>query len=139
MKRYFMLNSEACLLVMEAGAIGKGGEVFVLDMGKPIKILDLAKEMIKLSGLEPDKDIPITFIGERPGEKLFEEIFNEKETVSTKYKKILIAKLTEPDEEKLNVGLENLKKAASEGDKEKIRKIIKDLIPFYESQENKTE
>jgi FlaA1/EpsC-like NDP-sugar epimerase len=139
MKRYFMLNSEACLLVMEAGAIGKGGEVFVLDMGKPIKILDLAKEMIKLSGLEPDKDIPITFIGERPGEKLFEEIFNEKETVSTKYKKILIAKLTEPDEEKLNVGLENLKKAASEGNKEKIIKTIKDLIPSYENKENKTE
>src|SRR6185436_9848749 len=79
MKRYFMLISEACLLVMQAGAMGEGGEVFVLDMGKPVNILDLAREMIKLSGFVPDKDIAITFIGIRPGEKLFEEMLTAEE------------------------------------------------------------
>jgi FlaA1/EpsC-like NDP-sugar epimerase len=137
MKRYFMLNSEACLLVMEAGAIGKGGEVFVLDMGKPIKILDLAKEMIKLAGFEPDKEIPITFIGPRPGEKLFEEILTAEEgTFATKYQKILIAKLKEPEEEKLKKGLEELKTAIQKGEKNEIIKIFKGLIPSYSPQKN---
>jgi FlaA1/EpsC-like NDP-sugar epimerase len=132
MKRYFMLNSEACLLVMEAGAIGQGGEVFVLDMGKPIKILDLAKEMIKLAGFEPDKEIPITFIGSRPGEKLFEEVLSAEEgTFATKYQKILIAKLKGPDEEKLRVGLEKLKEVIKIGKKDEIIKIFKELIPSY--------
>jgi FlaA1/EpsC-like NDP-sugar epimerase len=132
MKRYFMLNSEACLLVMEAGAIGQGGEVFVLDMGKPIKILDLAKEMIKLAGFEPDKEIPITFIGPRPGEKLFEEALSAEEgTFATKYQKILIAKLKGPDEEKLRVGLEKLKEVIKIGKKDEIIKIFKELIPSY--------
>jgi len=94
MKRYFMLNSEACLLVMQAGAMGQGGEVFVLDMGKPIKIVDLAKDMIRLSGFEPDKDIAIVFTGIRPGEKLFEEILTAEEGIfATKNQKIFIAKM----------------------------------------------
>ena len=96
MKRYFMLTSEACLLVMQAGAMGQGGEVFVLDMGKPIKILDLAREMIKLSGFEPDKDIAIIFTGIRPGEKLFEEIMTKEEgVIKTQNQKIFIAKMAE--------------------------------------------
>lgn len=132
MKRYFMLNSEACLLVMEAGAIGEGGEVFVLDMGKPIKILDLAKEMIKLAGFEPDKDIPITFIGPRPGEKLFEEILSAEEgTLSTKYQKVLIAKLKEPNEEKIKEGLEKLKKVVEKNGKKEIIEILKELVPNF--------
>jgi FlaA1/EpsC-like NDP-sugar epimerase len=136
MKRYFMLNSEACLLVMEAAAIGQGGEVFVLDMGKPIKILDLAKEMIKLAGFEPDKEIPITFIGPRPGEKLFEEVLTAEEgTSATKYKRILIAKLKETDEEKLREGLERLRDVVKRNDKSEIVKIFKDLIPSYSPQE----
>ena len=140
MKRYFMLNSEACLLVMEAGAIGEGGEIFVLDMGKPIKILDLAKEMIKLAGFEPDKEIPITFIGPRPGEKLFEEVLSSEEgTSSTKYQRILIAKSKDPDEEKLKSGLEKLKEACKTGDKDKIIHILKELIPFYSPQHLKEE
>ena len=132
MKRYFMLNSEACLLVMEAGAVGRGGEVFVLDMGQPIKILDLAKEMIKLSGFEPDKEIPITFIGQRPGEKLFEEILTAEEgTLATKYQKILVAKLKEPNKEDLFKGLEKLKEVIQKGESKKIIEILKELIPSY--------
>ena len=88
MRRYFMSTPEACLLVLEAGAIGRGGEVFVLDMGKPIKIVDLAKEMIRLSGYEPDQDIPIVFVGPRPGEKFFEDILTAEEgTEATKNEK----------------------------------------------------
>jgi FlaA1/EpsC-like NDP-sugar epimerase len=79
MKRYFMATSEAVLLVLEAAAVGEGGEAYILDMGEPIKILDLAREMIRLSGHEPDVDIPIVFSGLRPGEKLFEELLGAEE------------------------------------------------------------
>lgn len=132
MKRYFMLTSEACLLVMQAGAMGQGGEVFVLDMGKPIKILDLAREMIKSSGLEPDRDIPIVFSGVRPGEKLFEEILTAEEgTIATKNQKIFIAKLSGINEKKLTQGLEKLQKAVKNSDKEEIITILKKIIPSY--------
>jgi len=93
MVRYFMTISEAALLVMEAGAVGKGGELFLLDMGKPVKIIDLAKELIRLSGYMPDVDIPITITGIRPGEKIFEELLTTKEgTSATKWEKIFISK-----------------------------------------------
>lgn len=132
MRRYFMTTSEACLLVMEAGAMGRGGEVFVLDMGKPIRILDLAKEMIQLSGLRPDRDIPIVFTGPRPGERFFEKILSEKEgTVVTKHQKIFIAKLSKVDEKKVKAGLDKLKEAAEERDRENIKNTLKELIPSY--------
>jgi len=132
MKRYFMTCPEACLLVLQAGAIGRGGEVLVLDMGKPIRILDLAREMIRLSGLEPDKDIPIVFTEPRPGEKFFEEILMAEEgVVSTQHQKIFMAKLARVDRDLLNSGLEKLKKQADSGDKETIIKILKELIPSY--------
>jgi len=131
MKRYFMLTSEACLLVMQAGAMGQGGEVFVLDMGKPVRIWDLAKEMIKLSGLQPDKDIAIVFTGIRPGEKLFEEILTAEEgTIMTQNQNIFKAKLS-------NVNFTVLEKATKELKnlmnnkiiiKEKIIEILKQLI-----------
>ncbi len=90
MERYFMLTEEACLLVLQAGAIGNGGEIFVLDMGKPVKILTLAQELIRLSGFEPDQDIPIVFTNPRPGEKFTEELTTEADAViSTEYPKIV--------------------------------------------------
>jgi FlaA1/EpsC-like NDP-sugar epimerase len=102
MKRYFMLTSEACLLVMQAATMGQGGEIFVLDMGKPIKILDLAKGMIRLSGFNPDKDIAIVFSGVRPGEKFFEDILTSQEGITaTKNQRIFIAKQADFDNEKI--------------------------------------
>lgn len=111
MKRYFMMNSEACLLVMQAGALGNGGEVFVLDMGEPVLIVDLAREMIRLSGFEPDRDIPIVFTGIRPGERLFEDILSAEEgTVATKYQKIFMSKLAAIEEEEFQQYMERLRK-----------------------------
>merc|ERR1711916_363820 len=94
--RYFMTIPEACQLVMEAGSMGKGGEIFVFDMGKPVKIIDLAKNMIKLSGFTLDEEIKIKVIGLRPGEKLYEELLNDKEnTIPTHHPKIMIGKVRE--------------------------------------------
>jgi len=132
MKRYFMLIPEACLLVMQAGAMGKGGEVFVLDMGKPIKILDLAKEMIKLSGLELDKDIALVFTGKRPGEKLFEEILTAEEgTIATQSQKIFTAKVRNVDGNNLNHNLQKLAELAKIQDSQGIKKALKEIVPFY--------
>ena len=132
MKRYFMITSEACLLVMQAGAMGKGGEVFVLDMGQPVRILDLAKEMIRLSGFEPDKDIPIVFTGTRKGEKLFEELLSAEEgTQATQSKQIFIAKLSDVDEKKLNSVLEKLMQAAKKSERKEIRNLFKGFVPHY--------
>jgi len=125
MKRYFMLIPEACLLVLQAGAMGNGGEVFVLDMGKPIKIIDLAKEMIRLSGYEPDKDIAITYIGSRPGEKMFEEILSAEEgVIATQNKKIFEAKLSDIPESFLNQ-IEKLDLIIKKGSIEEIKKELK--------------
>lgn len=133
MKRYFMVTSEACLLVMQSGAMGQGGEVFVLDMGDPVKIIDLAKELIRRSGFEPDEEIRIEYTGPRPGEKLFEEILTAEEgVVATQNQKIFMAKLAQSEEKKLNSGLEELKKAAYNGDITTIIEILKKLIPTYD-------
>lgn len=133
MKRYFMTTPEACLLVMQAAEIGRGGEVFVLDMGQPIKILDLAKEMIRISGFEPDKDIPLIFSGVRPGEKFFEEILTTEEGANaTKNKRIYIAKLSEVDKNRLNLGLQKLKETIQNLDKNKVILILKEIIPSYQ-------
>ncbi len=137
MKRYFMTTPEACLLVMQAGAMGQGGEVFVLDMGKPVKILDLAKEMIRLSGFEPDRDIPIVFTQPRPGEKILEEILTAEEiTIATKNEKIFIAKLLKIEEKKLNFSLERLKEVVKKGNGEKIKTILKEIIPSYNTRDD---
>ena len=135
MKRYFMVTSEACLLVMQAAQIGQGGEVFVLDMGKPVKIVDLAKELIRFSGFEPDKDIPIVFTKPRQGEKLFEEILTAEEgTITTQHQKIFKAKLAETNKENLEQGLEELKLVVVRNQQQQRQEIIialKKLVPFY--------
>jgi FlaA1/EpsC-like NDP-sugar epimerase len=134
MQRYFMLTSEACLLVMQAGAMGEGGEVFVLDMGKPVKILDLAREMIRLSGFEPDKQIPIVYVGMRPGEKIIEETLTKAEegTCATKNQKIFVAKLAPADEKKMAEIIAGLEFAAKDRDFKKIIAIFKTAIPSYD-------
>jgi FlaA1/EpsC-like NDP-sugar epimerase len=142
MKRYFMSTSEAVLLVLEASAVGQGGEVFVLDMGEPIKILDLAKEMIKLSGYEPDVDIPIVFSQIRPGEKLFEEILSAEEGVeSTNYEKILRARsANEMSFEVLMEKINLLIKASHENSREdEIIKLLKEIVPTYKPSEFKSQ
>ena len=107
--RYFMTIPEACCLVMEASTLGNGGEIFVFDMGKPVKILDLARNMIRLAGYTPDKDIQITFTGLRPGEKLYEELLNQKETtLPTANEKIMVAKVREFDFDEVSKKIDEL-------------------------------
>jgi FlaA1/EpsC-like NDP-sugar epimerase len=132
MKRYFMITSEACQLVLEAATMGKGGEVFVLEMGNPVKIVELAKSIIELFGLEPDKDIPIVFTNPRPGEKIFEEILvKEEESLPTTNDKIFIAKLAEVDSKELEKGLKELIKAVETNDYEGIINILKKIVPNF--------
>jgi len=134
-KRYFMTLPEASQLVIQAGALGKGGEVFVLDMGEPIKVLDLAKELIRLSGLEVGEDIEIKIVGLRPGEKLFEEIMTEEERSrvlgDSGHEKIFIAKVEEVDGEKLRKGIEELERLAKEMDTEGIVRKLQEMVPNY--------
>lgn len=129
--RYFMTISEAVSLVLEAGAKARGGEIFVLDMGEPVKILDLAKNLIRLSGLMPDEDIKIEFTGLRPGEKLYEELLMDEEGLQhTENKMIHIGKPIELDEIKFFVQLEELKNVV-EQEPEEIRKFIQEIVPTY--------
>jgi FlaA1/EpsC-like NDP-sugar epimerase len=128
MKRYFMVTDEACLLVMQASAQAVGGEIFVLDMGNPIKIVDLAKEMIRLAGYQPDIDIPIVFTGIRPGEKLFEEILTEKEC-PTKHNRIYVSKFEPINADIFFQHLNNLRAASESFEKREIVKIINEIIP----------
>lgn len=129
--RYFMTIPEAVSLVLQAGAYAKGGEIFVLDMGEPIKILDLAKNLILLSGHKPDEDIHIVFTGLRPGEKLYEEMLMDEEGLQdTANKLIHIGKPIELDEEKFMQQLENLKEyVVTEPDD--IRERVKEIVPTY--------
>lgn len=135
-KRYFMTLPEASQLVIQAGALGRGGEVFVLDMGEPIKVLDLAKELIRLSGLEIDEDIEIKIVGLRPGEKLFEELLTAEERSgvlgNSGHKKIFIAKVEEVDEEKLEKDIKELEKLAKEMDSEGIVRKLQEIVPNYQ-------
>jgi FlaA1/EpsC-like NDP-sugar epimerase len=134
-KRYFMTLPEASQLVIQAGALGKGGEVFVLDMGEQIKVLDLAKELIRLSGFEPDEDIEIKFVGLRPGEKLFEEILTEEERSrmlgDSGHEKIFIAKVEDVEGERLERDIRELEVLAKEMDSEGIVKKLQEIVPSY--------
>ena len=132
--RYFMTIPEAVSLVLQAGAYAKGGEIFVLDMGKPVKIVDLAKNLIRLSGLRVDEDIKIEFTGLRPGEKLYEELLMAEEGMKeTANKLIHIGKPIEIDEMKFFVQLKELKEASKNED-EDIRELIQKIVPTYHYQ-----
>ncbi len=135
--RYFMTIPEAVSLVIEAGLYARGGEIFVLDMGEPVKILDLAENLIRLSGYTPYEDIQIRFTGLRPGEKLYEELLMDEEGLTdTENKMIHIGKPIEIDEDKFIHQLEALKKV-TEQEPDNIRKIIKEIVPTYNPQEQK--
>lgn len=132
--RYFMTIPEACQLVLEAGAMGQGGEIFIFDMGKPVKILDLAKKMIKLSGLTYGKDIQISFTGLRPGEKLYEELLNNKEnTIPTYHPKIMIAKVNEYKQEEVMPKIMELVNTLPSHNNFRIVSIMKDIVPEFVS------
>jgi FlaA1/EpsC-like NDP-sugar epimerase len=137
--RYFMTIPEAVSLVLQAGVYAKGGEIFVLDMGEPVKILDLAKNLIKLSGYKVDEDIKIEFTGLRPGEKLYEELLmNEEGLTDTENKLIHIGKPIEFDETQFYVQLNNLKKAV-ENECEDVRPLIQEIVPTYVPKKNETD
>lgn len=129
--RYFMTIPEAVSLVLQAGALAKGGEIFVLDMGEPVKILDLAKNLIRLSGYKPFEDIPIEFTGLRPGEKLYEELLMGEEGLQeTSNRLIHIGKPIEFDEERFLEQLDELKKIADK-DSGKVRQKVQEIVPTY--------
>ena len=130
--RFFMLIPEACKLVIEAGTMGKGGEIYVFDMGKPVKIADLAMRMIKLSGA---KGVQIKFTGLRDGEKLYEEVLNDKEiTVPTFHPKIKVAKVREYEFDKVSAEINELIQSAPESDNMTIVAGMKRIVPEFKSQ-----
>ena len=132
--RFFMTIPEACELVLEAATMGQGGEVFVFDMGESVKIIDLAKKMITLSGLRVDKDIEIRYTGLRPGEKLYEELLNNDEnTLPTHHPKILVAEVNTPTYAYMEVATNELNLLLSSGDNNSIVAKIKEMIPEYKS------
>jgi FlaA1/EpsC-like NDP-sugar epimerase len=132
--RYFMTIPEACTLVLEAATLGDGGEIFVFDMGQPVKILDLAKNMIRLAGFRPGVDIMITFTGLRPGEKLYEEVLNARETsLPTTNEKIMIAQVREQDYDVVNKMVNDLINIASEGRDMATVAQMKRIVPEYKS------
>ena len=133
--RYFMTIPEACALVLEAGTMGKGGEIFIFDMGKSVRIVDLAKRMISLSGLTLGKDIQVRFIGLRPGEKLYEELLNSKEnTIPTHHPRILIAKVREYDAGEVAHQIEELIRLAGSGNEKEVVRKMKAIVPEFKSQ-----
>jgi len=135
--RYFMTISEAVSLVLIAGEMAKGGEIFVLDMGEPVKILDLAESLIRLSGYEPYRDIGIKFVGLRPGEKLFEELLMDEEGLNkTENQKVFIGSPIEISAEYLFKQLQILKSLAESNDRDGIMRILHDLVPEYGEMED---
>ncbi len=132
--RFFMTIPEACQLVLEAGAMGSGGEVFIFDMGKSVKIIDLAEKMIKLSGLTLGKDIQIVFSGLRPGEKIYEELLNDSEkTLPTHHSKIMIAKVREYDYKVIEKDISELTGLFDAQNNEAIVRKMKEIVPEYVS------
>ena len=138
--RYFMTINEACSLVLEAGCMGNGGEIYVFDMGKPVKIYDLAAKMISLAGFRPGKDIKIVETGLRPGEKLYEELLNDKETTTaTINEKIMIATVTKYDYEQVEAAINEIIALAASGNTHEMIKAMKLFIPEYRSNNSEFE
>ena len=130
--RYFMTIAEACQLVLEAGSMGNGGEIYIFDMGKSVKVVSLAKKMVQLSGLELDTDIEIVFTGLRPGEKLYEELLNNEEnTIPTHHPKIMIAKIEGEQTVDLPILFQKLQEAMKHSNDDSIVKIMKSIVPEY--------
>lgn len=130
-----MTIPEACQLVLEAGSMGEGGEIFVFDMGKSVKIIELANKMIKLSGFIPNEDIEIKFTGLRPGEKLYEELLNDLEnTMPTHHKKIMIAKVRENDFQQINNHIEVLIAGIKHQNRHDVVLEMKRIVPEFKSQ-----
>ncbi|KYP15111.1 nucleoside-diphosphate sugar epimerase/dehydratase [Flavihumibacter sp. CACIAM 22H1] len=131
--RYFMTIPEACRLVLEASVMGQGGDIFVFDMGKPVKIIDLARKMIRLAGYTPGKDMEIKFTGLRPGEKMYEELFKESEKLlATHHPLIMKAKKISINQEWLETEINDLLDAALQHKQQRIRQLIKGLLPEYQ-------
>ncbi len=138
--RYFMTIPEACSLVLEAGCMGSGGEIYIFDMGEPVKIYDMARRMISLTGLKPDIDIKIEEIGLRPGEKLYEELLNDKEkTTATVNKKIMIAKVKTYNYKDVCKNIDKIIDLASHGNVHDMIYAMKEFVPEYKSQHSRFE
>ena len=132
--RYFMTIPEACQLVLEAGALGNGGEIYIFDMGKPVKIIDLARKMIRLAGFTPEKDIKIAIVGLRPGEKLYEELLNNtSKTLPTYHEKIMIAEEILDDFNPLNFAITELIESANQFDNDRMVAQMKQIVPEFKS------
>jgi len=134
MERYFMSVPEAAQLIIQAGSIGKGGEVFALDMGQPIKIIDIANELIRLSGLEPDIDIPIRFIGAHPGEKRYEELTHESEIIQKTHHERILEIRPNLTSEKVKIITDRIMSGELNGhefDNNELRESLLSLVPNY--------
>ncbi|RME84204.1 MAG: polysaccharide biosynthesis protein, partial [Zetaproteobacteria bacterium] len=139
MRRYFMTIEEAVRLILQAAARGEGGEIFVLDMGEPVRIVDLARQMIRLAGLEPERDVPIVFTGLRPGEKLYEELFYANETPNpAPVPGLLLAAAPPVDRHAFRERMKALEKAVDSGDPEAIRRALQGLVPEYRPMQDAT-
>jgi FlaA1/EpsC-like NDP-sugar epimerase len=134
MERYFMTIPEACQLVLQAASMGQGGEIYILDMGEPVKIVDLARHLIRLSGLRPDHNIEICFTGIRPGEKLFEELFLREECAQkTQHPRILVGRPSVQSWRRINRQVEELGDLVAYADPGRLLARLKEIVPDYQS------